>query len=272
MDNQEDPLHQYDADGRPVQPTFWQKVKRILGPIGVGVVVFFKFLAKLKFLLPVLKTGGTMVLSIGVYALAWGWRFAAGFVILIFVHECGHLLAARRLGLKVGAPVFIPFMGAFIALKEAPRNAWIEAEVGIGGPLLGALGATVCEVLYFVTGNQLYRALAYTGFWLNLLNLTPVGFLDGGRVVTALSPWLWLLGFAIMVVLTCYHFNPLLLLILIVSLPRLFFLFRAKTDAEKRYFEVTPAQRWSMAATYFGLIAFLVYGMKLSLIPRDTLP
>jgi hypothetical protein len=102
--------------------------------------------------------------------------------------------------------------------------------------------------------------------------LTPVGFLDGGRVVTALSPWLWLLGFAIMVVLTCYHFNPLLLLILIVSLPRLFFLFRAKTDAEKRYFEVTPAQRWSMAATYFGLIAFLVYGMKLSLIPRDTLP
>lgn len=271
MNENEFSQHQYDADGRPVRPSLWQKVKKLLAPIGVGLVIFFKYLIKLKFLLPLLKTGGTMILSIGLYAINWGWQFALGFVLLIFVHECGHLLMAKRFGLKVGAPVFIPFMGALIALKEAPRNAWIEAEVGLGGPLLGALGSAICGMIYFAGGSPLFSALAYSGFFLNLFNLAPVGFLDGGRVVTALSPWLWLVGFAIMVALTIYHFNFLLLLILIFSLPRLFFLFRAKTDEEKRYFEVTPTQRWTVAATYFGLIAFLVFGMKLTFIPRNAL-
>jgi Zn-dependent protease len=140
--------------GPPPSPTAWQKLKKLLAPLGVIGVLFIKFFAKLKFiLLPavkflpvILKTGGTMVLSIGFYALTWGWWFAVGFVLLLFVHESGHLLAARRLGLKVGAPVFIPFLGALIALKEAPRNAWIEAQVGIGGPMLGTLGAGVCEM------------------------------------------------------------------------------------------------------------------------------
>ena len=162
-------------------------------------------------------------------------------------------------------------MGALIALKEAPRNAWIEAEVGIGGPLLGTLGAIACEGIYLATGNQLYRALAYTGFFLNLFNLAPIGFLDGGRIVTALSPWLWIVGFVIMTVMIFAHFNFILLIILILSLPRLFFLFRKKTEEEQRYFEVTPAQRLQMGAMYFGLIAFLVYGMKLTLIARDAL-
>ena len=255
----------------PSEPTFGDKLKKFLGPVGVVLFVGFKFLAKLKFLLPFLKTGGTMIFSMWAYALMWGWQYAVGFVLLIFIHECGHLIAARRLGLKVGAPVFIPFMGAFIALKDAPRNAWVEAEVGAGGPLLGSIGAAACELIYLATGNQLFRALAYSGFFLNLFNLAPVGFLDGGRIVTALSPWLWIVGFAIMVVLTITQFNFIVLLILIMSLPRLFSLFRAKTDEEKRYFEVTPQQRWMVAITYFGLIAFLVFGMKLTYIPHDTL-
>jgi Zn-dependent protease len=271
MDEHENSQRQYDPYGQPIQPTFWQRIKKFLGPIGVGIVVCFKFLAKLKFLLPVLKTGGTMLISIWAYAMAWGWRFAVGFVLLIFVHECGHLFAAKRIGLKVGAPVFIPFMGALIALKEAPRNAWIEAQVGIGGPLLGAAGAGVCGLIYLATGNPLFRGLAYTGFFLNLFNLAPVGFLDGGRIVTALSPWLWLVGFAVMVFLTITHFNIIVLLILIFSVPRLLFLFRRKSEAEMRYFEVTPAQRWIMAVMYFGLIALLVLGMEMANIPRETL-
>jgi Zn-dependent protease len=192
-------------------------------------------------------------------------------VLLIFVHECGHLLAAKRLGLKVGAPVFIPFMGAFIALKEAPRNAWIEAQVGIGGPMLGTIGAGACELIHVATGNQMFGALAYTGFFLNLFNLMPVGFLDGGRIVTALSPWMWVIGFAILLVMTIMHPNFLLILILIASLPRLFSLFRSKSDEERRYFEITPEQRWMMAAMYFGLIALLVLGMQISHIPRESL-
>src|SRR6266480_577609 len=211
-----------------------QKFKRAFVPLGVLGVLLVKFKALLipvlKFFPLLLKTGGTMFLTIWLYAQAWGWWYAFGFVLLIFVHECGHLLAAKRLGLKVGAPVFIPFMGAFIALKEAPRNAWIEAQVGIGGPMLGTAGAGVCELIHVATGSQMFGALAYTGFFLNLFNLMPVGFLDGGRIVTALSPWMWLIGFAILAVMTIMHPNFLLILILVLSAPRIFFLFRRKSD------------------------------------------
>jgi Zn-dependent protease len=263
----------------PQASTGQQKFKKLLAPLGVAAALILKFLAKLKFVflpllkfLPVLlKTGGTMLVSIWFYAQMWGLWFAFGFVVLILVHECGHLLAARQHGLKVGAPVFIPFMGAFIALKEAPRNAWIEAQVGIGGPMLGTFGAAICEVIYLFTDNPMFRGLAYTGFFLNLFNLAPIGFLDGGRIVTALSPWLWLAGLVIVGALMFVHPNFLLVLILIFSAPRLFLLFRRKTDAERRYFEVTPAQRWTMAAMYFGLAALLVLGMQLSHLPREAL-
>jgi Zn-dependent protease len=117
----------------------------------------------------------------------------------------------------------------------------------------------------------MYRALAYTGFFLNLFNLMPVGFLDGGRIVTALSPWMWLIGFAVLVLMIIAQFNFLLLVILVISLPRLFSLFRPKTDAERRYFEVTPEQRLLMSVLYFGLIAALVLGMSLTHIPREAL-
>jgi Zn-dependent protease len=254
---------QYEPSGRPIEPTFLAKLKKMLAPIGAVLV------AGLKYLPILLKTGGSMFVMIWVYAMFWGVWFAVGFVLLIFVHECGHLIAAKRIGLKVGAPVFIPFMGAIIALKEAPRNAWIESQVGIGGPLLGTLGAFICELIYRATGNLMFRSLAYTGFFLNLFNLMPVGFLDGGRIITALSPWLSIIGFVILVFLTVTHFNFILLLILVFSLPRLFSLFRKKTEAELRYFEVTPAQRWTMAVLYFGLIAFLVIGMQMTSIPYE---
>ncbi|MCE9543087.1 MAG: GYF domain-containing protein [Verrucomicrobia bacterium] len=247
---------------------FTQKIKRFFAPLAAGCIIGFKYLAGIKFLLPVLKTGGTMVLSIAAYAMHWGWLFAVGFVLLILVHEFGHLVAAKKCGLKVGAPIFIPFMGAMIALKEAPKNAWIESQVGIGGPILGSIGAGACEVIFLLTGNAFFRDLAYTGFFLNLFNLVPLGFLDGGRIVTALSPWIWLVGFVILAVLTYFHFNFLLLLILILSLPRLFSLFKQKSDAERRYYEVTPEQRVIMAAMYFGLIACLVLGMQMTHVIR----
>jgi Zn-dependent protease len=255
-------------------------LKKALGPFAVVLVLLAKFGAKVKFLiLPILKflpllvkTGGSMVLTMGLYALSMGWPFAVGFVLLILVHECGHLLAAKRIGLKVGAPVFIPFMGAFIALKEAPRNAWIEAQVGIGGPLLGTAGAALCDGVYLATGNPLFRVLAYVGFFLNLFNLAPVGFLDGGRVATALSPWLWVVGivvvgFMLLQSFLAHHPNLILILIFFMSLPRVFSLFRQRTEEEERYFEVTPAQRAIMATLYFGLVAFLVIAMRASYLP-----
>lgn len=255
----------------PREPTFGDKVKKYLGPVGVVLLIGFKFLAKLKFLLPFLKTGGTMLLSIWAYALMWPWQFSAGFVLLIFIHECGHLLMMRQYGMKISAPMFIPFVGAVIMMKDLPRNAWVEAEVGIGGPLFGTLGALACAGLWLATGNPLFRALAYTGFFLNLFNLAPIGFLDGGRIATAISPWLWIVGFVVMTVMIFTHFNFILLVILILSLPRLFFLFRKKSAEEQRYFELEPVQRLKMAGLYFGLIGFLVLGMKLTYMPHSGL-
>jgi Zn-dependent protease len=160
--------------------------------------------------------------------------------------------------------MFIPFMGTFIALKDAPPDAWVEAQVGIGGPLLGSAGAAACLALGLATDTPLLVALAYSGFFLNLFNLVPIGFLDGGRIAAALSPWLWLAGAAGTLVLMFLHFNFILLLIFVLALPRLWSLFRRKSDEEQRYYEVTPSRRLAMGALYFGLAAALVIGMRVS--------
>src|ERR1700737_2394703 len=160
----------------PSRASWWGRLKKALGPVAVVGIVIAKFFAKLKFiLLPalkflpiILKSGGTMLLMIGVYTAMWGWKFAVGFVLLLLVHECGHLLVAKKFGLKVGAPVFIPFMGAFIALKEAPKNAWIEACVGIGGPMLGSLGALLCNSLGEIFNAPIFIPLPWFGYFLNL--------------------------------------------------------------------------------------------------------
>ena len=256
----------------PRTETAWSRVKKALGPVAVAGALVAKFFVKLKFLvlpllkfLPILlKSGGTMLLMIWIYTRIWGWQFGVGFVLLLLVHECGHLLVAKKFGLKVGAPVFIPFMGAFIALKEAPRNAWMEACVGIGGPMLGSLGALVCNGLGEIFDAPVFIALAWFGYFLNLFNLTPVGMLDGGRIVTALSRWLWLPGFAVLIWFGWKFPNFVVWLMVLLSLPRIYSLFRKRSEEERRYYEVTPAQRWTMSILYFGLIAVLVFAMHLA--------
>ncbi len=249
-------------------------VKGILGYIALGFVIIFKYLAKLKFLvIPVvkffpmlLKTGGTMILSIGAYAMLYGWWFAVGFVLLLFIHESGHLLAAKRIGLKVGAPVFIPFMGAFIALKDAPKDAWIEAQVGLGGPLIGSLGAFACHVVFLLTGIPIFLGLAFTGYFLNLFNLAPLTPLDGGRICAAMSPWLWLVGLVIVLAMMIMRPNVILLLLIVFSAPQVWSLFKKKSAEQARYYEVAPWQRGFMAIAYFGLAGLLWYGMHEALL------
>jgi Zn-dependent protease len=262
-----------DAQLMPRPETAMSKLKKALGPIGIIGVVILKFIGKIKFILPILlKTGGSMLLTIGVYAMVWGWLFAVGFVLLIFLHECGHLIVAKQFGLKVSAPMFIPFVGAFIALKEAPRNALMESSVGIGGPIFGSFAALLCHAAGIHFGWPLLIALAWSGYFLNLFNLAPVGMLDGGRIVTALSPWLWLPGFALLAWLGWTRPNVIIWILLLVSLPRIFSLFRKRTEEEQRYFEVTPAQRWTMGAMYFGLIAALVFGMHVAQVELQSIP
>lgn len=157
-------------------------------------------LSKLKGLLTLLKfskIGGTlltMLLSIGAYAIMAPLPFAIGFVVLILIHELGHSIAAKQKGLPVSAPIFIPFLGALINMKRHPRDAVTEAYIAFGGPLLGSIGAAVFLLIGQWTHSSLMISLAYTGFFINLINLLPIHPLDGGRISTAVSRWLWLVG------------------------------------------------------------------------------
>jgi Zn-dependent protease len=210
---------------------------------------------KLGKLLPAVLT---MLLSIGVYALMFGWAYAAGFVGLLLVHEMGHYIAARRRGLNVGAPTFIPFVGAWVELKDLPHDAETEAYVGVAGPLVGTIGALVCYYLARSTGSTLLLALAYSGFMLNLFNLIPLAPFDGGRITAAISPRLWLVGAPLLVVLFFYSPSPLLILMAVLALPNVIKAWRGiHTPEDRRYYEVKPETRLSYGALYLALAAFL---------------
>ena len=210
---------------------------------------------KLGKLLPAVLT---MLLSVGVYALAFGWAYAAGFVGLIAVHEMGHYVAARRRGLNVGAPTFIPFVGAWIELKDMPHDAETEAYVGVAGPLVGSLGALACFYLARSSGSQLLLALAYSGFMLNLFNLIPLSPFDGGRITAAISPRLWLIGAPLLVALFFYSPSPLLILMAVLALPNVLKAWRGiHSPEEARYYAVKPETRVTYGAVYLGLAAFL---------------
>ncbi len=251
----------------PPRESVWKKA---FGPVIFIGALLLKFAAKVKFLLlpivkflpVILKTGGTMILSIGAYALVWGWKYAVGFVLLIFVHEMGHVVAARKFGVPASAPMFIPFMGAFIALRGRMKNAYEEAEIGIAGPLYGSAGAAVCHAAGMALDMPLLVALAWSGYFLNLFNLVPVGQLDGGHVAQALWPGMWIFGYAILIWMAVTHPNFIIWLLLVMSLPRLLSLFRKRTAEEVEFYTITPAQRWKMALMYFGLIAALAFQMQ----------
>src|SRR4051794_30365186 len=148
-------------------------------------------LGKFKFL----GTAASMLVSIAAYALIWGWKFGAVFVGLLLIHELGHVIQLRREGVHASAPMFIPFLGAFVAMKELPKDAGAEARVGLAGPVLGSIGCLIPLALWLITGNQFWQAGAFIGIFLNLFNLLPILPLDGGRAMAALSSWIWAIGF-----------------------------------------------------------------------------
>ncbi|MEE2829258.1 MAG: site-2 protease family protein [Myxococcota bacterium] len=225
-------------------------------------------LAGLKFL----KMGSlvTMLLSVWAYSWIFGWPFAVGFVALIFVHEMGHAVALRQQGIPAGAPVFIPFLGAFIAMKGRPRDAYVEAIVGIGGPILGTIGAVVCLVIAILTdpypgwwhmgsqGMNIFYGLAHVGFLINLFNMIPVSPMDGGRITGAISRSLWILGYIVGVGAFLLTGSGILALILFIGL---FTLWRRFKYPEPGYYDIPTWKKVAVGVGYFGLLAFLAIGM-----------
>ncbi len=266
---------EYDSYGyrivtpQPPAPAPRSLGRRVLGGLAAAGAFLAKFgaiLYKLKFV----TVAGSMLVSIGAYALLGGWWFGVGLVALIFFHEMGHVLALRRQGVRASAPLFIPFMGAVIGMRGMPKNAWREAEIALAGPALGSLAAAAVWAIGAYEGSNFLRALAFVGFFINLFNLIPMVPLDGGRAVAALHPVFWLIGLAGLVVLEIARPSPILPLIIIVGLFELRNRWRRRKSPEfVAYYAVKPWQRAVVGAAYLGLAALLVLGMSATHVPHS---
>jgi Zn-dependent protease len=260
-----------DPFGAPKRP-WW---KRAGGGLIATLLLIGGKLKAVLLLLPKLKlltTSGSMLVSVAAYSIIWGWKFAVGFVVLLFVHEMGHVIQLRREGIKASAPVFIPFLGAMVWAKSLGGNALAEARVGLAGPVLGTIGAAACIPIADATGNDLFKALAFTGFLLNLFNLLPVSPLDGGRAMAALAPWMWFVGLFIVVGLAFAFPNPIIILIALLGAFDVYGRWtrrRRGGDAEAAYYRVRPRDRALVALVYLALIAVLVLGMDITHLQRD---
>lgn len=253
----------------PGQPAPVRQSGQNKGGLAGALAAMLLLFSKLKFLLiglkllsfgNVLLTSGTMLLSMWAYAQLFGWPFGIGMVLLIFVHECGHALAARMRGIPSTMMVFVPFMGAAVFTKRYGKNIAEDAFIGIMGPVVGTVGAVACVAAYFVTGAAIWLALAEWGFFVNLFNLTPTVPLDGGWIAPLFSPKL--LAFGVVLLLLVGWRNPLILILGLVSIPRIIRGWRAD-PATQPYYRASAADRWKFGTAYFGLAAFLGIGVLL---------
>ena len=261
-----------DPFGRPVDRGGAPRTlrRRLGGALAAIVALGAKFWAVIKgavLFLPKLKlltTAGTALVSVAAYALFWGWSFAVGFVVLLFVHEMGHVIQLRREGLKASAPMFIPFFGAVVMAKSLGENALAEARVGLAGPVLGTIGAGVCLAIAEAANSDLLRALAYIGFFLNLINLVPLVPFDGGRAMAAMAPGMWFVGLGAMVALLLVTGNVFLLIFIVLGgmeTWRRWKQRKTRSLEQAAYYRVSPRNRLAVAAVYIGLIAVLAFGM-----------
>src|SRR5215831_14979823 len=252
----------------PIHPrsSFRDLLRKIAAPfVGLGALLlkFGGLLLKLK----VLTTAGSMLVSIAAYAWIWGWQFAVGFVLLIFVHELGHVLELRRQGVPASAPLFIPFLGAVVGMRELPDDAWKEARVALAGPILGSLAAAAVWVAAEASGSEFLLALAFVGFFLNLFNLIPIVPLDGGRAAAALHPAIWLIGLVLMVGLAVVRPNPILFLIVVIGGLELWKRWRDRGE-KAEYYRLAVSQRLAVAVVYLGLIIALGVAVAETHVPR----
>ena len=279
-----DPGHRADygyGTDRPVRadiPAQPSSSNRRNGGLAAGALAFLGLIAgKLQFVLFFLfkfKGLAVTVISTGVtallYAQIFGWAFGIGIVLLILVHESGHVVVARVMGLPVTLPVMIPFLGAFVSMKQQPKSVAQESVMAIGGPILGSIAAGLCYLGYLATPTSstghLLRALAYFGFLINLFNLVPVTPLDGGRVLSLLSKWFNVAGLVVAAALLLFemqsgnHVSPVLFLVLVFGAFSTFQRFRS-TTLNPAYYVVDARTKVIIGSLYLGLLLALGLGM-----------
>ncbi len=262
--------YRFEPASNPPPPK--KSLLRKLGPIGLLLLFVFGKLKYLGFILQIgkFKTFITMLISIWAYALFWGWSFAVGFVALLFIHEMGHVIALRMMGIKATAPMFIPFMGAYIGMKQLPKNAFDEAVMAYGGPLLGTIGAIGCAGAGYLTGNPFWFALAMTGFLLNLFNLLPISPLDGGRIIGVISPKLWIVGLIGAIGLFYLTWSPIVALIIILGSYQIYSASKRTADEKRRYYAVTFGKRVFVGFAFLTLLAVTSVGMLAMQVPLSA--
>lgn len=228
----------------------------------LAVWAFIKYGGLLLLKFGFAKTLITLLISFGLYAWALGPIAGLGIVVMIFIHEMGHVVEIRRQGMQATAPLFIPFMGAAIFQRSHPRDALHQAYIGIAGPIAGTLASIAALLLFSATGWNWLLAWAWFGFFVNLFNMIPFGMLDGGWVLAASSKWFQVAGLAMLAVaLLWFHliFSPVLILLLLFGIPAAIQRFRNDSSP---YYQTVPVQaRWVMGLAWLGLVATLAYGM-----------
>ncbi|TMF82447.1 MAG: site-2 protease family protein [Chloroflexi bacterium] len=233
--------------------------------LATGALALLGLLLKFKGL--ALTFASTFVSAV-LWAQYFGWwAFGIGFVLLILIHETGHLVVARALRLPVGLPVLIPFLGAFVTMNQRPKTVAEEAQMAVGGPVLGTIASGACYLGYLAAPTtywgSLLGGLAYFGFLINLFNLVPVTPLDGGRVMSVVSKWFNVAGLAIaagLLVLTGFR-NPVLILLVIVGAFSTWQRFRS-TALSPEYYQVPASTKWMVGGLYLGLLLTLALGIE----------
>ena len=200
--------------------------------------------------------GASMALSIAAYATKAPLPLVIGFALIILVHEIGHAVVIRAKGLRAGVMVFIPFIGGAVTLKDQPRSAYDDAQIGLAGPIAGTFASLVVLQVYKWTNAPMYLAIAAAGFAVNLLNLLPIGMLDGGRISAAVTKWMWVIGGGVLIYKVLKQPNPLMLIVLLLVAFQVYASIQREKD-DKSFYDVTISQRAAIAGTYFFLVVFL---------------
>jgi Zn-dependent protease len=225
----------------------------------IAALAYGKYAVLLIFKIPALATLGSALVSVAAYSLWGGPWFAVGLVLMIFVHEMGHVVEIRRQGMVATAPIFIPFVGAAIFQRSHAQSPIRQAQIGIAGPIAGTIGATAALVLYNSTGWVVLLIWAYLGFLINLFNMIPFGMLDGGWILAPVSKWIQVAGLAVLVGLFLAQLvSPIVIIVVILGLPVVVQRFRDRAlDAHLTSGPAGP--RYLMGAAWLGLVAYLAY-------------